>query len=63
MSGKFFMVWGERKGAPTVMHATAEDARDEAMRLARQHPGHRFHVLETRGSACVPQPVAYWTPV
>lgn len=49
-SKPFWMVYGIRQGAPTVMHDTHEKARDEAKRLARNNPGVVFVVLESVGA-------------
>jgi hypothetical protein len=45
----FWMVWNDMGGAPTHKHVTPESARAEAERLARLHPGRRFHVLAALG--------------
>lgn len=44
--GKFWLVWNEEHGAPTVKHRVRQDALNEADRLARINRGRRFHVLE-----------------
>lgn len=41
----FWCVWNEGGGSPTVKHASYSNARQEAQRLARAHPGSRFVVL------------------
>ncbi|MCS0501583.1 hypothetical protein [Ancylobacter mangrovi] len=41
----FWMVYGLGQGQPTVRHKTYASARDEAARLARNHPGVSFFVL------------------
>ena len=43
---KFFVVWAENGGAPTVKHIDRETAYREARRLALANPGIRFIVLE-----------------
>ena len=43
---RFWMVYGETQGPPTVMHASRHLAKTEAARLARQNPGIAFYVLE-----------------
>lgn len=45
----FYVVWNPEHGLPRVRHQTAGIARQEAERLARIHPGHRFFVLATIG--------------
>jgi hypothetical protein len=42
---KFWMVLGA--GTPTVRHPSKQSAREEAERLARQHPNVEFVVLES----------------
>jgi hypothetical protein len=49
MSVKFWMVWGEDSGAPTVKHYEEGTARREAERLARA-VGKPFHVLASVAS-------------
>lgn len=46
---KFWMVFGVGMMPPVVQHITFALAREEAMRLARQHEGTKFVVLESRG--------------
>lgn len=41
----FWCVWNEGGGSPTVKHASYANARQEAQRLARAHPGSRFVVM------------------
>lgn len=55
----FWMVWNPRGNAPVVRHASEKQARDEAERLARTNPGHRFHVLENKG--CCEFQAVHWT--
>ena len=50
MQERFWMVYGERQGAPTVRHKSIESARAEAERLARSAPGIRFFILEPIGA-------------
>lgn len=42
----FWMVYGKGRGAPNKQHATENEARAEAKRLAEQHPGDVFYVLK-----------------
>ena len=46
MSKSFFMVWNPAAGAPRYQHATVEQARAEAERLAQQNPNQTFYVLQ-----------------
>jgi len=46
MKYKFWMVKAENGGSPGKVHVTQESATEEAKRLAKQHPGARFYVLE-----------------
>lgn len=41
---------------PEIMHPTREKAVNEAMRLARQHPGESFTVLVVEQAFCCPSP-------
>jgi hypothetical protein len=43
---KFWMVWREHGGGPTMPHTCRKDAEREAERLARKNPGENFIVLE-----------------
>jgi hypothetical protein len=43
---KFWWVWREHGGIPTVRHASRGQAEHEAQRLARQCPGESFFILE-----------------
>lgn len=56
---KYWLVWREYGGAPTVKHATPQEARAEAARLATQNPGCRFVVLAAREAfvGISPEPV------
>ncbi len=42
---QFFMIVGEGQGPGKVIHATFQNAKFEAKRLARKFAGKRFHVL------------------
>lgn len=42
------VVWCEDGGVPTVVHPTWGGAYYAASKLAQQHPGHRFHIMQTR---------------
>lgn len=46
----FWMIYGDRQGAPTMRHLSFDAAKAEASRLARQHPGIRFFILEAVGA-------------
>lgn len=41
----FWVVWSPQSGPPTVTHASPQEARREAERLANNNPGRSFHVL------------------
>ena len=49
---KFWLVWNQSGGPPTVIHNTSKSANDEAKRLAATCPGQSFVVLESCGSYC-----------
>lgn len=47
---RFWLVWKQNGGLPTVQHDSDRSARQEAERLARVHAGSTFYVLELVGS-------------
>lgn len=47
---KFWMVYNPARAAPCFQHSTENAANAEAERLARQHSGEIFFVLETISS-------------
>ena len=47
---QFWMVWNPNGNAPTFRHHHPEAAKVEAERLARLHPGQKFHVLALIGT-------------
>ena len=53
MTEQFWMVYGKGKAMPTHEHATEQLATAEAERLARNHPGVEFVVLEAVALRCV----------
>lgn len=57
MTKKFYLVWNEQGSCPTYKHPCFADAKHEAARLAKQNPGHKFHVLESLSTLEVPDPV------
>ena len=60
---KFFCVWAEYGGIPTVKHTMLALAEAEADRLARNNPGKRFYILSSLESVVAPPPtkaVATW---
>ena len=50
MVKKFWFVWNPNGLVPKHKHDSARAAKDEAERLARQHQGQMFHVLEWKAS-------------
>lgn len=46
--------------APTVQHATLKEAETEALRLAGQHPGETFEILQCLGIARTTAPSIFW---
>lgn len=42
----FYVIWRDGGGPPTVKHQSVKSAKQQAERLARGHPGEKFHVLE-----------------
>ena len=51
---KFWMVYGDGCRAPSHKHKTSDSACDEARRLAMQHRGTRFFVLEAKHGYVMP---------
>lgn len=47
----FYVVWNPNGGPPRVRHSSEENAKQEALRLAEQNPGHEFIVLASVGTA------------
>lgn len=62
MSGQqqFWMVLADNSKETTVRHRSLDDAQREAKRLATNHPGVRFWVLEAKG--CMEHNAVVWTP-
>lgn len=56
MVARFWMVYGERQGAPTYKHDTREAAEQEAARLAKLHPGIAFYALKAVSRAIANKP-------
>lgn len=50
----FWFVWTKTGRVPRFAHDTLEGAQQEAIRLARQHPGQKFIVLEATNKFWVP---------
>ncbi len=56
----FWVVWNPSHGLPRYQHYTAEEARNEAKRLAALNPGQDFYVLGTIGKARRDEPVTWF---
>lgn len=56
-SGHWF-VWTKKGRAPRFAHETRESAEREAERLARLHPGQKFHLMQSVGKAFAHTPIA-----
>lgn len=41
----FFVIWNPKKSNPSHRHSNLPSAEAEAMRLARENPGHEFFIL------------------
>lgn len=53
-----WMVYGVGQRAPTYEHTSEDRAREEAQRLARDHPGITFYVLKAvHGYLLAPMPI------
>ena len=50
MGYRFWCVWEPHYGTPTVRHCSKETAIKEARRLAADHPGRVFHLMEAMAS-------------
>lgn len=48
---KFWIVWCENTTNVKYKHHTYQQARLEAERLAKKHPGHKFYVMAAAASA------------
>jgi hypothetical protein len=48
----FWMVWSPGHGEPSACRNTCQEARDEAYRLAQEHPGRYFLVLKADSRFC-----------
>lgn len=48
-SDVFYMVKREGEGATQVRHFTEKSAHEEALRLAKKHPGVKFYILKAVG--------------
>lgn len=46
---QFWMVWNPHRDPPKHRHESPQQAKVEAERLAREHPGNRFYVLQAVG--------------
>jgi hypothetical protein len=57
---KYWIVWCENGGTPTVPHQSLESAQNEAKRLAKMNQGRRFWVLQALGYMQIEDPVR-WT--
>ena len=56
----YYYVYRLGHRAPTVRHATAALAAAEAERLAAQHPGDTFEVLQCLAITRTSVPVTFW---
>ena len=57
---KYYYVYRVGNQVPTVKHATLEQAEAEATRLATQHPGSDFELLECLGIVQTVKPQTFW---
>lgn len=58
---KTFYVYNPETGYTRHQHRYESDARREAERLAREHVGKEFEVLERKGTVKVEPPPVVWT--
>lgn len=54
-----YLVWNPNTGYPKFRHSSRESAIQEAKRLAGNHPGQPFYVLEAIGCAVMQEPVQW----
>lgn len=54
---KFYVVWAPERGGPTKRHATYNEARREAERLAKKHLTTTFYILCAYSTVRAPIPV------
>lgn len=59
MNDKYWLVWAENGGTPTIKHQSRSSANTEAERLARKNRGVRFAVVELVASVIVSD--VHWT--
>ena len=56
----YYYIYRVGYGKPTIKHQTLALAHAEAMRLAGQHPGETFELLECLGIVQTTTPQAFW---
>jgi len=56
----YYYVYRVGHNIPKVKHATIESAHAEAMRLAEQHPGEIFEILQCLGITRTTTPQTFW---
>ncbi len=56
----YYYVYRVNDRGPRIKHATIEEAHSEAMRLAGQHPGESFEILQCLATVRTTQPQAFW---
>ena len=56
----YYYIYRVGYGKPTIKHQSLALAHTEAMRLAGQHPGETFEILECLGIVQTTTPQAFW---
>ncbi len=56
----YYYVYRVGYGKPTIKHATLDEAHAESIRIAGQHPGEVFEILQCLGFARTIQAQAFW---
>jgi hypothetical protein len=56
----YYYVYRVGYGKPTIKHATLESATTESERLAGQHPGETFEILQCLGITRTITPQTFW---
>ena len=56
----YYYVYRVNDRGPRIKHATIKEAHAEAMRLAGQHPGESFEILQCLATVRTTNPQAFW---
>lgn len=56
----YYYVYRVNDRGPRIKHTTLQEAHGEAMRLAGQHPGESFEILQCLATVRTTNPQAFW---